>query len=144
MSATKRMVWSCFCAKSWCFSLPDLFLLICGNSMSWVSLVPFRMTNTFPSFHFPATALSTDFSCRATVLPCPISPYSHLETVCVVKDVVQGIPERWREENALGAVPLSKGKWLTLWISFILPFPSSVTSDRNSNLIKYKSSSSYS
>lgn len=115
VSASKRMVgWSSISVLNPdFFSLPDLFLpfpLVCGNSVTSVSLISFRMTNTFPSFPFPATGMSADLSSTATVLPCPISPYSHMEMVCVTKGWNKGLPEWWREENALGAIPLSKRK----------------------------------
>ena len=64
----------------------------CGNSMSLMSLAPFRMTNTSSNFLFPASGISADLSSRATVLPCPISPYSHLDLECVAKHMVQRTP----------------------------------------------------
>jgi len=47
----------------------------CGDSMSSMSLAPFRMKNISPNFPFPAAGVSPDLGSSATVLPCHISPY---------------------------------------------------------------------
>lgn len=54
-----------------------------------VALAPFRMKNTSPNFAFAAAGIRAELSSRATVHPCPFSPYSHLNLVCVAKQMIQ-------------------------------------------------------